>query len=187
LNTATGTFTAVNNGAASLTATGIDNAGDVVGFFVNGAGKDRGFVDIGGHFTTVSLPGFADTELFGINNKGLAVGEAFGPAGFTVGIVYNIGLKTFTRVSDPHGIGATVVNGINDAGDLVGFYTNATTGYTIGMLATPGPVAKTGGATAQSFDAYSLLASDAGIHSSLHHETPHVNGALNLAAGPHQW
>ena len=51
------------------------------------------------------------------------------------------------------------------------------------MLATPAvpSVAKTG-ATAQSFDAYSLLAPDAGAHSSLHHETARVNEALNVAA-----
>jgi hypothetical protein len=40
-------------------------------------------------------------------------------------------------VTDPNGVkGTTVVNGINDAGDLVGFYTQPNTGYTIGMLAT---------------------------------------------------
>ena len=43
------------------------------------------------------------------------------------------------------------------------------------MLATPtaaaGPSVAETGATAQSFDAYSLLAPDAGVHSSLHYET----------------
>jgi len=39
-------------------------------------------------------------------------------------------------IDDPHGVGSTVVNGINAAGDLVGFYTDAA-GNTDGMLATP--------------------------------------------------
>ena len=53
------------------------------------------------------------------------------------------------------------------------------------MLATPttaaGPSVAETGATAQSFDAYSLLAPDAGVHSSLHHETARGNEALNIA------
>jgi hypothetical protein len=40
-------------------------------------------------------------------------------------------------VDDPHGVGATSINGVNDAGDLVGFYTDAR-GNTDGMLALPG-------------------------------------------------
>ncbi|HLX51461.1 MAG TPA: CHRD domain-containing protein, partial [Streptosporangiaceae bacterium] len=39
-------------------------------------------------------------------------------------------------IDDPNGIGSTVVNGINKAGDLVGFYTDAA-GNTDGFLATP--------------------------------------------------
>jgi hypothetical protein len=36
----------------------------------------------------------------------------------------------------PNGVGSILVNGINAAGDLVGFYTDAA-GNTDGMLATP--------------------------------------------------
>ena len=43
---------------------------------------------------------------------------------------------TWHSIDDPNGIGSTVVNGINNAGDLVGFYTDAA-GNTDGMLATP--------------------------------------------------
>jgi len=39
-------------------------------------------------------------------------------------------------IDDPHGVGTTTVNGINDAGDLVGFYTDSA-GNTDGMLAMP--------------------------------------------------
>jgi hypothetical protein len=190
-NLNTGKFTPVVDpaaAAASLTATAIDNAGDVGGFFVNGAGFDSGFLDQGGTFTTIRVPGFANTQVLGMNNMGQLVGQAFGPLGFTKGFVYNVATATFTSVNDPSGIGATVVNGINDAGDLVGFYVNGA-GNTIGMLATPAAAPKVAntGATAQSFDAYSLLAHDAGIPSGFHHETTHVNEALNVAVGPHQW
>jgi hypothetical protein len=42
----------------------------------------------------------------------------------------------FTTVDDPHGVGTTIINGVNDLGDLVGFYTDAA-GNTDGMLAQP--------------------------------------------------
>jgi hypothetical protein len=40
------------------------------------------------------------------------------------------------RIDDPNGVGSTVVNGVNYAGDLVGFYTGAA-GNTDGVLAKP--------------------------------------------------
>jgi hypothetical protein len=42
--------------------------------------------------------------------------------------------KGFTTVDDPHGIGTTTINGVNNAGDLVGFYVDAA-GNTDGFLA----------------------------------------------------
>ena len=41
-------------------------------------------------------------------------------AGQTHGFVYSIGNAQFVTVDDPNGVGTTVVNGINDAGKLVG-------------------------------------------------------------------
>jgi hypothetical protein len=42
----------------------------------------------------------------------------------------------FNTVDDPHGVGTTTVNGVNDHGDLVGFYVDSASN-TDGMLATP--------------------------------------------------
>jgi hypothetical protein len=39
-------------------------------------------------------------------------------------------------VDDPQGAGATTINGVNDQGDLVGFYTDGK-GNTDGFLASP--------------------------------------------------
>jgi hypothetical protein len=39
-------------------------------------------------------------------------------------------------VDGPHGQGATTINGVNDLGDLAGFYTDSA-GNTDGMLALP--------------------------------------------------
>ena len=57
----------------------------------------------------------------------------------------------FQTVDDPHGIGATTINGVNDNGDLVGFYTDAprqhgrTAGH--GAAASPRLIGKRPGAS----------------------------------------
>jgi len=52
------------------------------------------------------------------------------------GFVYAGGV--FTTVNDPNGVNTTIVNGINDKGQLVGFYVNG--GNTLGFVAnTPEP------------------------------------------------
>jgi Cu/Zn superoxide dismutase len=43
----------------------------------------------------------------------------------------------FTTVDDPDGVGATTINGVNNHGDLVGFYTDSA-GNTDGFLGAPG-------------------------------------------------
>jgi hypothetical protein len=48
--------------------------------------------------------------------------------------VYHAGL--FETISDPDGVGSTVVNGLNNLGTVVGFYTGSK-GNTDGFVATP--------------------------------------------------
>ena len=40
----------------------------------------------------------------------------------------------FNKVDAPNGVGTTTVNGVNDCGDLVGFYTTANGSVTNGLL-----------------------------------------------------
>src|ERR1035438_5676864 len=61
--------------------------------------------------------------------------------GFNHGFVYSIATGTYTTVDDPNAVlanGGTTINGINDNGQLVGFYGNAD-GNTIGLLANAVP------------------------------------------------
>jgi Cu/Zn superoxide dismutase len=44
--------------------------------------------------------------------------------------------RGFSSVDDPNGVGTTTINGVNDRGDLVGFYVDAN-GNTDGFLGTP--------------------------------------------------
>ena len=170
-------FTTVNfPGAASSMVTGINAAGDLSGIYVDAAGANHGFTDIGGTFTTVDNP--ASTvfnQALGINNSDETVGyyaptisgspgdiaysqksgtftdiNALLPANFNsqavgvnsaatpwivgfyqpdAGLTTSFGFidegGTITTI-DPFGSTFTQALGVNDLGEIVGFYTDAT-------------------------------------------------------------
>ena len=74
-------------------------------------------------------------------HNGLAVGFECVVAGCSGGpqhgIIYNIATKAFTLL-DPAGSTATTLNGLNDAGEVVGFFVDGA-GNTDGLLGTPVP------------------------------------------------
>ncbi len=119
------------------TAAAIDNAGDIAGFYVGADGVTHGFVDIGGMFTTLDVPGETTTSLLGLNNLGEAVGFDVDSMGIMHGIVCSVTTLTCVNVDDPNvPPGTTTLNGVNDLGQLVGFYVDGNDN-TIGLLATP--------------------------------------------------
>jgi hypothetical protein len=138
-NIGTKTFTAVTPaGAVSAVATGVNNAGQVSGFFTNAGGATLAFILTGNTFFTYDVPGSTNTQFLGINNLGQAVGFYVDSGMVQHGLLYNIGGNTFQNVDDPNGLGTTTINGLNDKGQLVGFYVNGA-GNTIGLLATQTP------------------------------------------------
>lgn len=120
------------------TAAAINNAGDIAGFYVDAAGVFHGFVDIGGTFMTIDAAGAMDTSLLGLNNLGEAVGFDIDANMMMHGIVCSVTALTCTQIDDPFGVGTTTFNGVNDKGQIVGFYVNGADN-TIGLLATPTP------------------------------------------------
>jgi hypothetical protein len=142
-NIKSGTFSADINdpNAVSTVAAAINNSGEIAGFYTDkSTGVMHGFLDNNGHFTTVTAPGASETQLLGINDFGIAVGFDV-VDGVNHGIVYNSFTHTLTTLDDPHaaapgGTGGTTLNGINDLGQIVGFYVDAA-GNTDGLLATP--------------------------------------------------
>jgi hypothetical protein len=129
------------NGVSTVSAA-ISNSGEIAGFYTDKGGKIHGFLDNNGHFTTVNAPGAKETELLGINKFGIAVGLDVDSTGMH-GIVYNSHTGKFTTLDDPNGIGTTTLNGINDLGQIVGFYVDSH-GNTDGLLATPTHIGVTG-------------------------------------------
>ncbi len=89
LNQATGSFKAIKiPGAVSATATGINNNGDVVGFFTDASGTTSSFlVTPSHHLTAYQFPGGSDTQAFGINGKDQIVGSYLDGAGVIHGFV----------------------------------------------------------------------------------------------------
>jgi hypothetical protein len=130
-----------NSGEPGGTVTAaINNKGDIVGFYTDASNVIHGFVDNHGVFTTVNAPGATETELLGLNDHGIAVGFDV-VNGVTHGIIYNTKTGAFIQLDDPNASGFTLFNGINDKGDIVGFYTDAA-GNTHGLLASPHDIVK---------------------------------------------
>ena len=120
----------------SLTATALNNRGDVAGFYDGHHGRTNAFLKTAfGNFITIAYPGAAMTQAFGVNDRDEVVGA------YTMGSGNNAKTFGFTwtpragfmTVNAPMGQGATTINGVNDLGDLVGFYTD-TAGNTHGLL-----------------------------------------------------
>jgi hypothetical protein len=129
----------LNEKTPSLTASGINNHGTVAGFYNTKGGKTDGFVLRSHHFIKLAFPGATSTMAFGINDSGLVVGAyttGSGGSAQTWGFTWKSG--HFHEVNDPNGIGSTIINGVNDRGELVGFYMDAANNNnTDGFLAEP--------------------------------------------------
>ncbi len=135
-NIHTGRFRTVQvPGGVSVTATAINTAGSVAGFFTNSDGVTRAFFRRhDGTLIIFAKPGADLTQAFGVNDLGEVVG-AYTVGSQTFGFTWAAG-HGFRTVNDPHGVGSTIINGVNNSGDLVGFYTGSG-GNTNGMLAIP--------------------------------------------------
>jgi hypothetical protein len=98
----------------------VNNAGQIVGTFRNSTpdieGSLHGFLDVGGTFTQIAVPGA--TSASGINDAGQIVGTANGH-GY---LLDSDG--TFIQIDVPGAI-ATNASGINDAGQIVGTFFDA--------------------------------------------------------------
>jgi hypothetical protein len=145
-NIRTGQFTRVlvpgypsGTAGPSLTAAAINNHGDIAGFYTDAAGNTDAFLDYHhGKFLTLDVPGASSTDALGVNDHDEVVGV------YTVGTGSSASMHGFTwtprggfvSIDHPQGMGTTTINGVNDEGDLVGFFVDAV-GNTDGFLATP--------------------------------------------------
>jgi hypothetical protein len=139
-------------GSVSATATGIDDAGAVSGYFTDTTGTTYGFVESKSTYTPLQFPGATKTEALGLNDQGLVVGMYVDSSAYTHGFIYvpplilrraaapHIPSGAFAAIDDPAGVGTTVVNGVNNVDTVVGFYfdSKGRTDGMIGFLRPPG-------------------------------------------------
>ncbi len=127
------------SGDTNVTASAINNLGDIAGIATNSAGNTEAYlVRHGGQTIHLNVPGSSSTQAFGVNDGDEVVGDytvGTGSGAQTDGFVWVPGLG-FSTINDPNGVGATTVNGLNDRGQLVGFYTDSA-GNVDGFLASP--------------------------------------------------
>jgi uncharacterized membrane protein len=121
-------------------AAGINDAGNVCGFYIDSHQAMHGFLLISGTLEALNFPepSATATAAFGLNNVGQVVGMYTDSTG-SHGFVYTVSSQTWQRINDPDaivdGMQTTVVNGINDKGVLVGFY--GVFPFESGFVATP--------------------------------------------------
>jgi probable HAF family extracellular repeat protein len=102
-------------------AYGINDRGQVMGVIGEAPGYTAdpvGFLYEGGTYTIIEYPGSTQTWLNGLNDRGQAVGFAFVGTEL-IDFIYAYGV--FTPIDLPG-----LANGMNNAGDIVGSYTDST-------------------------------------------------------------
>lgn len=115
-------------GAASTFVYAINNQGQIVGSYT-GDGcyqSSCGFTDVKGKFTSIECVLQNATDFFDISNKGEIVGT-YSYYGGVHGFIWEGNNSCFTV--DPYGSNSSEAWGVNDSGEVVGFYTDSAGNY----------------------------------------------------------
>jgi uncharacterized membrane protein len=132
-------YAGANAGQGTIPS-GVNDAGTIVGTYIDGNGVPHGFTFIPGNlspFTTLDVPSSVTTAVSGINNAGQIVGNYTDfQDGDVHGFVYDAGVYyTFDYSLSVNG---TYASGINDAGTIVGCYVDDNN-QVHGFVAAPQP------------------------------------------------
>ena len=165
------TVTTINapSGPNMVNAQGINNNGLVVGFYLGTDGNDHGFqfklsnavnhVGVGTAIADPTIipqePGatFVFSQILGINDHGIAVGYYGDSTASQHGFLYNTLTGKYTFLDDPNeqfnsdGVEVTQITGINNSGEITGFYTdsnNIAHGFVANTVPEPASVALLG-------------------------------------------
>ena len=132
--------------AAVTNAQSVNNNGLVTGFYSVDGVHQHGFFynSASGQFTLPpdpNIPNLVLTQFLGINDDGLAVGYYQLPDGSQHGFLFDTATQSYSFLDDPHaalsGLSITQITGVNDAGEIAGFYVDASTGVQRGFFAAP--------------------------------------------------
>jgi hypothetical protein len=123
-------------GSVSAQATDINVNQQVTGFFIDAQNVNHGWWLNAGTLVQLDYPGSIFTQATGQNNKGQVAGTYQDSSGASHGFVYDTNTAQYTSVDAPGGTGVTLVNSINDQGQLIGFIMPTSTTAS-GFVATP--------------------------------------------------
>jgi hypothetical protein len=149
------------SGPNVVDAQGINNSGLVAGSYLGNDGQEHGFLAnqfgainnsvIGVAVADPTIPSvprepgatFVFSQLLGINDSGIVAGYYGDSTTSQHGFLYDSNTGRYTFLDDPaeafdNGVEVTQITGINNAGDLPGFYSDAN-GVFHGFIATPVP------------------------------------------------
>jgi hypothetical protein len=117
----------------SLGASGVNDAGHIVGSFSDGS-QSHGFLLQGGKFTRIDVPfqGAAVTTANGINDAGVIVGIWY-TAGYAEGYIFTFYHNKFTQIPPYPGSSLPYPGAINNNGDIAGVL-NDSNGVVHGFL-----------------------------------------------------
>jgi probable HAF family extracellular repeat protein len=119
-------YTQLNVPGSSLNeSTGINTSGQIVGVYADLSNVIHGFLDTGGVFTTIDVPGAnsGTTEVLDINDSGEFVGGYEDSGNVNRGFSTTDGIS-FVTLSYP-GATSTLAAGVNGAGTIVGQWEDA--------------------------------------------------------------
>jgi probable HAF family extracellular repeat protein len=132
-----GAFTKIDvPGAAETRPFGINNAGQIVGEYVDTARRSHGFLFANGVYTTIDAPGGTSTWVTDIDDSGRMVGISFGGANATAGPVRGFlrdAQGAFTPIDAPAAppppgrpeLLTTRPFGLNNRGQVTGVFTDS--------------------------------------------------------------
>jgi hypothetical protein len=134
----------------TVNAQGINGNGLIVGFYMGTDGQDHGFMShynpgsppstltgtaIADPTIPTNVPGepgatFVFSQVLGVNDQGIAVGYYGDSTLSQHGFIYNTHTGVYSFLDDPsegfhNGVEVTQITGINNAGEITGFYTDA--------------------------------------------------------------
>lgn len=112
-------------GAAETFATGINDRGDIVGFYADSNAAEHGFLLSTGVYSTFDAPTAIDTAAGDINNGGLIVGS-YDTGDLDTAHGFRVKNGVITRVDLPGAIN-TGPSGVNDRGDTCGLFDDSAT------------------------------------------------------------
>ena len=141
-----GAYTTIDPpGASQAWATGINNAGQIVGYYNDASGNIHGFFLSRGTYSLIDFPGATGSQFVGINSSGVAVGNYFAADGRWTVFVFDTNApqspNAFQSFANSGGVFLTA-SAINDAGQIVGTDADQNGGYhgfiaTLSNLASP--------------------------------------------------